>query len=94
MIDVKVHEKGVISLCDSNLLGRTLLDEDVEVKLSEHFYKGEHLGKELLEEYIKEAKNINAVGEESISLLLKLNIIVKENIKIVNKVPMVLVFQV
>lgn len=93
MIDFKLHEKGVISLCDSNLLGKTLLEDDVEIKLSEHFYKGEHLGKELLEEYVKEASNINAVGEESINLLLKLNLIVKENIRMVNKVPMILVFR-
>lgn len=94
MIEAKVHGNRMLSLCDTELLGKILLEGDIEIKISESFYKGEHLTEKELEKLIKDAANINAVGQESVDLLVKLNIADKDNVRIVNKVPMALVFQV
>lgn len=94
MIEAKLHKEGVLSLCDTELLGRTLSDDNFEMKISETFYKGEHFGKERLEELAKNARNINAVGKESVELLIKLKIVEKEHVRFVNEIPFAMVFEV
>lgn len=94
MIEAKLHEGGILSLCDKELIGKILAEGDIEIKVSESFYKGENYSKEMLEEMAKNARNINAIGKESIDFLIKLGIIDKENVRFVNKVPFALVFEV
>lgn len=94
MIEAKMHKEGVLSLCDRELLGKTLSGDGVEMKISEHFYKGKQMDEEDIQELVNNARNINAVGKESVALLLKLKAIQKEQIRLIEDVPMALIFQV
>lgn len=94
MIEAKIHNNSMLSLCDTGLLGKILVDGDTEIKVSESFYKGEHLTEKELEKQIKDAVNINAIGQESVDLLVKLKVVDKDNVRTVNNVPMALVFRV
>ena len=49
MILLKLHKNGnseVVSLCDSNLIGKTFEEGKLLIDVSERFYKGEELPKE------------------------------------------------
>src|SRR3989344_4118097 len=90
MILLKLHKSGnseVVSLCDSNLIGETFEEGKLQIEVSERFYKGEELPKEKVIIILKNCSNANIVGEESIKLALDNNIIEKESIIKIKKIP-------
>ena len=76
MIWVKVHERNfkgqtriVIAACDARLLGKVLEGKSgvrLDLKVHRAFYEGEKVDAEGLEEILKDAINVNLVGEETI----------------------------
>ena len=89
MILVKFHkdESCVVAICDKNLIGKTLSEGEVEIKISEYFYKGEEKTAEEVCEIMKANDNLNIVGKESIGLAVKLGIIKKDNVMVIQGVP-------
>lgn len=90
MILLKLHKNGnseVVSLCDSNLIGKTFEEGKLHIEISERFYKGEELPKEKVIMVLKSCNNANIVGEKSIKLALDNNIIEKESIIKIKKIP-------
>ncbi len=93
-IDVAVHNQEILSLCDSELIGKTLSDGEIEITLNERFYKGENLEEEETIELLKSADNINIVGERSVALALKAKVIKEDGIKNIQGVPIAQVYSV
>jgi uncharacterized protein len=94
---VKIHIMGdneVVSVCDTNLVGKTFTEGELELKVSEQFYKGEEKTVEEVSELIKEAKNLNLVGEESINLAEKIGILEKDNVLVIDGIPHAQLFQI
>ena len=93
MIFLKIHADAIdpsriiISICDSDLIGKKFEEGKRQLNVSERFYKGETKTEDEITEIMKNASNINIVGKESIALALKLNIIVKENIIKIQGIP-------
>jgi uncharacterized protein len=86
---VKIHISGdshVIAVCDEYLIGKTLKN-DVTIKISEHFYKGEKKTEQEVINILKTASNINLIGKNAIQAGLKTGVITKENIKTIQGVP-------
>jgi hypothetical protein len=76
----------LIAVCDKEILGKTLKDNDVEIKIGD-FYKGEEVTEEDLLSNVKKATIVNAIGERTISLFLKNNIINRENLIYISGIP-------
>ena len=94
---VKIHksEKSeVVAICDEDLIGKTICNEDFEVKVSEHFYKGEVMEDSEVVKIMKNATNLNIIGERSIGLALESNIIDKDHIIRIKEVPHAQIFPV
>jgi uncharacterized protein len=94
---VKIHvmeDKEVISVCDSNLIGKTFTEGELELKVSEQFYKGEEKTEEEVSELMKEATNLNLVGEESIKLAEKIGILEKDNVIVIGGISHAQLFQI
>jgi len=90
MILLKLHKNEnseVVSLCDSNLIGKTFEEGKLHIEISERFYKGEELPKERILLILKNCNNANIVGKESIKLALDNKIIEKESIIKIKKIP-------
>ena len=90
MILLKLHKSGsseIVSLCDSNLIGKTFEEGKLHLEISERFYKGEELPKEKIILILKNCNNANIVGKESIKLALENDIIEKESIINIKKIP-------
>ena len=79
----------IITLCDSDLIGKKLFN----ITISKAFY-GINEYKEKYLKVLKEAQNINALGKESIELLLKHKIITKEDVKYYDDIPHVQIFSI
>ena len=87
-------DNEVVSVCDTNLVGKTFTEGELELKVSEQFYKGEEKTVEEVSELIKEAKNLTLVGEESINLAEKIGILEKDNVLVIDGIPHAQLFQI
>ena len=86
---IKIHRSGdgfVVALCDEDLINKTFEDGDLQLKVTEIFYKGVEKSEEEVIEILKTARNINIVGEKSVKLALDNNIISKDNVIKIGKV--------
>ncbi len=87
----KIHKNQqgqiILALCDKELLGKKFTENDLQLDLSSDFYKGEEKTEQEIKEMLKEVYIINAVGENCIAFLLKNNLIEKEHIITIEKIP-------
>jgi uncharacterized protein len=87
--------REVVAICDSELIGKTFEQGNLQLEVKESFFKGEEVSKEELTEIIKdmstEDATFNIVGKESIKLALSEGLIHKEGIKTIQGVPYALV---
>ena len=92
MILLKIHDDSVVSLCDSDLIGKTFEHGDMQLTVSERFYLGEEASEEEIKAALTNAKTVNIVGKGSISMALKLGAITKDTVKDIGGVPHAQVF--
>ncbi len=87
---VKIHKaerRNIISICDKNLIGKKFEDKDLQLDVSELFYKGQDFSEEKTLEVVKDADSLNIVGEESIRFALKNKLIDETSIIRIKKIP-------
>ncbi len=92
MIHLKIHDEGVVSICDSSLIGKTFEEGDMQLQVSERFYKGKEASKEEIATALKNAKTANIVGKKSTQLALDEGLITKQAIKTIDGVPHAQIF--
>lgn len=94
---VKIHKsyRNVVSICDSDLIGKRFEEGKLQLDLTGEFFKGEEKAhkevKELIEDLSKEDASFNIVGKKSVDLALASGIVGKEGIREVSGVPFALV---
>jgi len=68
----KLHKtsdgRTVLAVCDSNLIGRKIVEGDLQLDLSSNFYKGEEMSVDRIRELFKVVNIINLVGEETVKI--------------------------
>jgi len=88
---VKQHitndKRLLLAVCDSDLKGKKIENNKIQLDLSSDFYNGEEMDEEKVLKLMKIAYIINIVGEESINCGIKAGIISKDNIIKIGKVP-------
>ena len=88
---LKIHKAGpdreVVALCDKELIGKKLSEGNIELNVSEKFYKGEELPDDKMAEILNNAQNVNILGKKSIAFAIKLGIITQENVLMIQGVP-------
>jgi hypothetical protein len=94
MLFIKVHElenNTIVAMCDEVLINKVIEDDDVFIDINTYsaFYKDELVeeSKALEIIYKLNINSANVIGKESINVALKANLIKKENIRFVNKIP-------
>jgi len=89
----KTEQNEIVAVCDENLIGRKFSENNIKFDITERFYKGELMKDEDGIKILKNAKNINVVGKESIKLAIKAGRIEKENIIKIQNIPHAIVFE-
>ncbi len=89
----------MIAMCDAELIGKVLSEGKMELNLDRYadFYKGQLLEPAEAERNIKEEPSIysaNVVGNRSVNILIKNGIVGKEDVKQVEGVPFVHLYNV
>jgi len=97
MIYIKIHKSNnqeILAVCDKELIGKTFRDKDICLKITEDFYKGKLVKENKAIELMKNNNNINIVGEKSINLAIKSNLISEDNIIRIKKIPHAQIFSI
>lgn len=97
-MQIKIHSsyRNVVTLCDSNLIGKKFEEGIKQLDMGENFYKGEEADSEKASEILKnqamEDATFNIVGEESINLAISIGIITKDSVNKISGIPYALKF--
>ena len=87
---VKIHSTpngNMLAVCDSNILGKVFEEENIQIDLSARFYQGEKLSIEKIEVLLKDCYVVNAVGKNSVDLLIRKNLVEKCNVRVISGIP-------
>jgi hypothetical protein len=97
MLSIKIHKsyRDVVSICDSELIGKYLEEKDKQLEIKESFYKGEEYNLEKAKEIIKkmsaEDATFNIVGKKAIQCAIETNVINEKGIKYIQNIPFALI---
>jgi len=71
---VKIHRNErdtILAACDEDLVGRTFREDNKRLDVSEIFYKGEAVGRDMLVERMKNVTIMNLVGDEVVTIAIE-----------------------
>ena len=88
------YQKNImLNICDAELVGKNIVQEKLTMNISESYYGGELIDTKKAAELLKNSSIINMVGENIISLSIKLGIGSENGIKLISGIPFLLVFK-
>jgi len=93
-IRVTDYQKNImLNICDAELLGKKIIQDELNMNISESYYGERFVDKEEAEELLKNASIINMVGKETVSLSIDLGIGSENGVKIISDIPFLIVFK-
>jgi len=87
------QKNPMLNICDAELLGKDISENDFRLNISKSFYGEKLVNKKEAEELLKTCSVINMVGKETISLSTSLGIGSENGVKNVDGVPFLIVFK-
>jgi len=92
----KMHETSgnkIFASCDKELLNTKIITNDFEIYFSKSFYGEDKLTIEQIIEHIDDCDSANIFGKKICDLLIKHEIILKESIIYIDKIPHVQIYK-
>ena len=83
----------MLNICDSELLGKTISDGKIVMKINKNYYHNEFVEKNEAEELLKKSNNINLVGKESVNLSVNLGFGSQQSVKLIDDVPFLIIIK-
>ena len=83
----------MLNICDLELLGKNIVEDELNMNISESYYGEKIVEHEEARSLLKDASIINMVGEKTISLSLELGVGSEKGVKIIGGVPFLIVFK-
>ena len=83
----------MLNICDADLLGKNIVENDLNMNISESYYGEKLVEHEEARTLLKNASIINMVGKETISLSLELGVGSENGVKKIGGVPFLIVFK-
>lgn len=94
-VRVSNYQKNImLNICDAELLGKKIIQDELNMHISESYYGEKLIEKEEAKSLLKNSSIINMVGKETVSLSLELGIGSKNGIKTISDVPFLIVFKI
>jgi hypothetical protein len=86
------QKKTMLNICDAELLGKKIVQDDLTVNISESYYGDRFVDQKEAESLLQSASIINMVGKETVSLSVKIGVGSENGIKIISGIPFLIVF--
>jgi len=88
------QENTMLNICDVDLVGKKISENNLQVDISKNYYGKEIVEKNEAENLLKNSSIINMVGKEIISLSMNLGIGSEKGIKKISGVPFLIVYKI
>lgn len=88
------QENTMLNICDVDLVGKKISENNLQVDISKNYYGKEIVEKNEAENLLKNSSVINMVGKEIISLSMNLGIGSEKGIKKISGVPFLIVYKI
>ena len=93
-VRVTDYQKNMmLNICDAELLGKQIIQDELNMHISESYYGERFVEKEEAQDLLKQSSIINMVGKETISLSIELGVGSENGIKTISDVPFLIVFK-
>ncbi|MBU4284521.1 MAG: DUF424 family protein [Nanoarchaeota archaeon] len=86
---ITANNQLILTVCDKEIIGKRFETSDLKLDLSSDFYKGREKTEKEIIKLFEQAYMINLIGEKSVKLGLKSNIISKKDIIKIKDIPYV-----
>lgn len=83
----------MLNICDAELLGKKIVENELNMNISENYYGEKLVEHEEARTLLKNASIINMVGKKTISLSLELGVGSENGVKRIGGVPFLIVFK-
>ncbi len=94
-VKVSNYQKNkMLNICDAELLGKNIIQNELNMHISESYYGEKFVEKEEAKSLLKNSLIINMVGKQTVSLSLELGIGSENGIKTISDVPFLIVFKI
>ncbi len=90
----RIQENIVLACCTKELIGKTIEEGELCLKVDGDFYQGEEIDEGKLIEMLKEANNINLLGEKPIAIALREGFIKDNDLIRISGIPHVQIFKI
>ena len=77
----------IVAICDKDLLGKTLKQENLNVKISESFYGGCLVDEAEAKEMMRKSRSGNLFGKRITAIAEKAGFITEKNIILIDGIP-------
>lgn len=93
-VKVSDYQKNMmLNICDSDLLGKNIIQDELTMNISKSYYGEKIVTKEEAEDLLQKSSIINMVGKNTISLSIELGIGSENGVKKISDVPFLIVFK-
>ena len=93
-VKITDYQKNImLNICDVELLGKDIIQEDLKMNISKNYYGQKLVDKEEAAILLKNSSIINMVGQNTVSLSIKLGIGSENGIKSISGIPFLIVFK-
>jgi len=86
------QKKTMLNICDADLLGKKIIQDELTLNISENYYGERFVEKDEAESLLNNSSIINMAGKETVSLALKLGIGSENGVKTVSDIPFLIIF--
>ena len=90
---VNYQRNRMLNICDSHLVGKTLVEADLTMNISESYFAERIVDMQEAEQLLRSSSIINMVGEKTINLSVRLGIGSTKGVKMIEGIPFLLVFK-
>ena len=93
---MKIHRSrdtsDVVAVCDRELINTTISGETMTVTVTDAFYGKSPATEEEIRKALRNAGNINLMGERTIGLAIEMGLITRDHCIMIGKIPHVQVY--
>ena len=90
---VNQQNNRMLNMCDAELVGRTLKQSDLEVKISKSYYGDRIVDENEAESLLRTSSIINMAGRKTIDLSIKIGVGTVKGVKEIEGVPFLIIFR-
>ncbi|MGI0065682.1 MAG: DUF424 domain-containing protein [Nitrosotalea sp.] len=90
-----VNQKNnrMLNICDAELVGRTVKQSDLEIKITKSYYGDHVIDEKEAESLLRTSSIINMAGKKTIDLSIKLGIGSAKGVKEIEGIPFLIIFK-